>query len=356
MLTHPGAFSSPALREVDTVKVDGFLMVDDPADAGPAAQRLERSGYAGGFTFEGRHDPFLPLAIAAQQTERLELLTGIAIGFARNPMILANLGYDLQLLSKGRFILGLGTQIRPHIQKRFSMPWSAPAARMREMILAIRAIWSCWQNGAPLDFRGDYYTHTLMTPVFNPGPNPHGLPKIFCAGVGPRMTEVCGEVADGFFVHPFSTRTSLTELTLPALDRGLAKAGRTREDFEISCQVILAVGETEEELEAAKNGARAQISFYGSTPAYRPVLEAEGMGALQDELNAMSKRGEWLEMAGRIDDDLLERVAVVGARSEVAAKLRARCGDFADRVSLVAPFAPDPALWADVVKALAEDA
>ena len=324
------------------MKVDGPLLVDDPAAAGPAAKRLEAAGYAGGFSFEGRHDPFLPLCVAAQQTERLELMPGIAIAFARNPMILANIAYDLQLLSKGRFILGLGTQIRPHIERRFSMPWSQPAARMRELVLAIRAIWDRWQNGTRLDFRGRFYQHTLMTPAFDPGPNPYGLPRIFCAGVGPQMTEVVGEVADGFFVHPFHTPESIRQVTLPALERGLAKSGRSREDFEISCQMILVTGRDEKELVASRNGARAQISFYGSTPAYRPVLECHGAGPLQDELNRLSKEGKWLEMAGLIDDDLLEKIAIVAPRDEIAARVRERCGSFAQRVSLVSHFSkPD---------------
>ncbi len=331
------------------MKIDGALLVDDPAAAGPAARRREEAGYDGGFSFEGRHDPFLPLAVAAQQTERLELATAIAIAFARNPMLLANIGYDMQLLSRGRFILGLGTQIKPHIEKRFSMEWSRPAARLREMVRAIRAIWACWHEGKPLEFRGEFYSHTLMTPVFDPGPNPHGLPRIFCAGVGPVMTEAVGEVADGFFVHPFHTAEFVRETTLPALERGQAESGRARGDFEISCQLILAVGDDDASLEEACNGARAQISFYASTPAYRPVLDSIGRGDLQEELNRMSKQGRWLEMAGRIDDDLLRRIAVVGRRDEIAGMIRERCGSFADRVSLVAPFAPDPDLWSDVV-------
>ena len=249
------------------MKVDGSLLVDNPADAGPAARKLEEAGFDGAFSFEGRHDPFLPLAVAAQQTEHLELLPAVAIAFARNPMTLASLGYDMQLLSQGRFILGLGTQIRPHIERRFSMEWSRPAARMREFVLAIRAIWDCWEKGSRLDFRGEFYSHTLMTPVFNPGPNPHGLPRIFLAGVGPKMTEVVGEVADGLFVHPFHTPEFIRQCTLPALEKGLATSGRTRSDFAISCQVIIAAGDSAEELEKAKNGARAQISFYASTPA-----------------------------------------------------------------------------------------
>jgi probable F420-dependent oxidoreductase len=331
------------------LKVDGAILVENPADAGPTARRLEQAGYDGGFSLEGPHDPFLPLLVAAGQTERLELATAVAIAFARNPMILANLGYDLQLHSKGRFILGLGSQIRPHIEKRYSMQWSKPAARMREMVLAIRAIWKCWQEGGGLDFRGEFYTHTLMPPLFNPGPNPHGPPKIFLAGVGPKMTEVVGEVADGYFVHPFHTPEYVQKVTLPALQRGLAKAGRRHEELEISCQLIIASGETEEELERARAGAKAQIAFYGSTPAYRPVLECLGRGELQTELNRLSKQGKWLEMAGLIDNDLLDKIAVVGPRNGIAAKLRARCERFADRVSLLAPSSPDADEWADVV-------
>ena len=281
-------------------------------------------------------------------------MPAIAIAFARNPMILANIAYDLQLLSKGRFILGLGAQIRPHIERRFSMEWSKPAARMREMVLAVRAIWDRWQNGTKLDFRGEFYNHTLMTPVFDPGPNPHGVPRIFCAGVGPKMTEVVGEVADGFFVHPFHTPESVRQITLPALERGLSKSKRELSDFEISCQMILVTGRDEEQIVAARNGARAQISFYGSTPAYRPVLECHGVGDLQDELNRLSKRGKWLEMAGLIDDDLLEKIALVAPRSEVAAKVRERCGGWADRVSLVSHFG-GPDLLEDVVEDLSKD-
>jgi probable F420-dependent oxidoreductase len=339
-----------------TMKIDGSILVDDPTDAGAVARSLESIGYDGGFTFEGRHDPFLPLCVAAGQTERLELITAIAIAFARNPMTLANTAYDLQLQSKGRFILGLGSQIKPHIERRFSSVWSSPAARMREMVLAIRAIWASWQEGAKLDFRGEHFTHTLMTPVFNPGPNPFGLPRIFLAGFGPRMTAVVGEVADGFFLHPFHTDESVAKVTLPALEEGLSRGGRDRSDFEVSCQVIVAAGENDEQLEAAMNGARAQISFYASTPAYSGVLACHGMESLHEELNALSKRGEWLQMAARVPDELVERIAIVGPRAQVADRVRARYGRFADRVSLVSPFTPEPEAWADVVRALAEEA
>jgi probable F420-dependent oxidoreductase len=336
------------------VKVEGAILVDNPHDAGAAARNLEEIGYDGAFVFEGRHDPFLQLAVAAEHTERIDLVSAIAVAFARNPMNLANLGYDLQLQSKGRFVLGLGSQIRPHIEKRYSMPWSKPAARMREMVLALRAIWASWQEDAKLDFRGEFYTHTIMTPVFNPGPNPHGLPKIFLAGVGPRMTEVAGEVADGFFLHPFHSMDFVSQTTLPSLEKGLAASGRSRSEFEISVQAIIVSGQDEESFETAKNGAKAQLSFYGSTPAYRGVLESLGRGDLQTELHRFSKEGRWLEMAGLIDDDLIEQIAIVGQRDEIAGKLRARYGEIADRISLVAPFAPDPDHWASVVQALKE--
>ncbi|MDH3211118.1 MAG: LLM class F420-dependent oxidoreductase [Myxococcales bacterium] len=335
------------------MRIDAAILEPDLSAVGAAASRIEELGcYDGGFTFEGPHDPFFPLVLAATHTKRLELATAIAIGFARSPMLLANIGYDLQQLSRGRFILGLGSQIRPHIEKRFGMPWSKPAARMRELVLAIREIWRCWNEGGRLDFRGEFYTHTLMTPFFNPGPNPFGNPRIFVAGVGPRMTEVAGEVADGFFTHPFNTVESLRETTLPALDRGLAKSGRTRKDLQISYQVMIASGANDEEQERARASVKSQIAFYASTPAYRGVLESRGWGELQPELNRLSKRGQWLEMAARIDDEILEAVAVCCPLDEIAAGVRARCDDFADRVSLIAAYAPDPAGWSEVAQAL----
>ncbi len=332
------------------------MLIDGPligtTSAGEVGRRLEEFGFDGAFTFEGPHDPFFPLILAARETRRIELATAIAIAFARSPMLLANIGHDLQAISEGRFILGLGSQIKPHIEKRFSMPWSKPAARMRELVLAIRAIWADWSGGAKLDFRGEFYQHTLMTPFFNPGPNPFGDPRIFVAGVGPRMTEVAGEVADGFIIHPFHTPVSIQDTTLPALERGLAKAGRKREDFEISFQVMVVSGHDDETLENADKQVRGQIAFYGSTPAYRGVLESRGWGDLQPELNRLSKLGQWSEMIGLISDEMLESIAICGKPSELAQKIRVRCGGVADRVSLVAAYAPDPEAWADVVRDL----
>src|SRR4051794_2913824 len=276
------------------MKVDtGLPMSTNPRKIAAAAKEAEAQGWDGLLTAETAHDPFFPLLIAAEHTERIELATGIAVAFARNPMTTAQVAYDLQSLSQGRFVLGLGSQIKAHIEKRFSMPWSHPAARMREFVLAMRAIWACWNDGEKLDFRGDFYTHTLMTPFFNPGPSPYGVPKVFLAAVGERMTEVAGEACDGIIIHGFTTERYVREVTLPAIERGLARAGRARSSFEISGPLFIVTGTDEQSFEAAAQATRRQIAFYGSTPAYRGVLELHGWGDLQPELNALSKQGEW---------------------------------------------------------------
>ncbi|MBP8925746.1 MAG: TIGR03617 family F420-dependent LLM class oxidoreductase [Pseudomonadales bacterium] len=317
------------------IAVDGAMLVENPADAGPLARQLEDAGYDGAYTFEGRHDPFLPLAIAAGATEHLQLQTGIAVAFARNPMLLANLGYDLQLLSRGRFMLGLGSQIRPHIEKRYSATWSHPAARMREMVLAIRAIWDCWEQGTPLDFRGEYYTHTLMTPVFNPGPNPHGLAPIYVAAVGPHMTEVAGEVGDGILVHPFNTPRFVADQLLPALERGRRKSTHSRDSFSVSCQFIVASGLDAKEQADNLALARGQVAFYASTPAYRPVLDSHGCAELQPRLNALSKQGKWQEMSSLLSDELVAEIVISGTPEEVGERIRERCAGWCQRVSPV---------------------
>ena len=332
------------------MKIDGGIAfaVDGIAEA---AVKAEASGYDGVWTAETSHDPFLPIAAAAAATEKLEFGTGIAVAFARNPMTLAVSANDLQLLTKGRFMLGMGSQIKPHITKRFSMPWSHPAPRMRELILAIRAIWKTWETGEPLAFRGEFYMHTLMTPFFNPGANPYGNPKILLAAVGEVMTEVAGEVADGFLVHGFSTERYLRERSLPALERGAAKAGKTRADLTVSYPGFVVTGKDDESTEAADKGVRQQIAFYGSTPAYRPVLELHGWGDLQPELNTLSKRGEWEKMGELIDDDILNAFAVVAPLDEVAAEVKKRFGGLIDRFSFYAPYKVEPGIWKEVVAA-----
>jgi len=333
------------------MRVDGGIGFD-LSKVADAAVEAEAAGYDGVWSAETSHDPFLPLLLAAERTEGLQLGTGIAVAFARSPMTLAQTANDVQAYSKGRFLLGLGSQIKPHIVKRFSMEWSHPAARMREFILALQAIWSCWNDGTKLDFHGDFYSHTLMTPFFNPGPNPYGTPKVFLAGVGERMTEVAGEVADGFLCHAFTTESYLREVTLPALERGLAKSGRTMDSLEVSGPAFVVTGTTEEEMAASIKGTREQIAFYGSTPAYRGVLEHHGWGGMQDELNALSKAGRWVEMGELITDDILHTFAVVGEPEVIAGGLHERYGDVVDRVSFYAPYRSDPDRWRRVMEQL----
>ncbi len=333
------------------MKVDGSAGLDLAA-VPEQARTGEQMGYSGLWTAETAHDPFLPLLLAAEHTETVELGTSIAVAFARNPMTLAQTAWDLQTYSKGRFILGLGSQIKPHITKRFSMPWSRPAARMREMILAIRAIWDTWLTGTPLAFRGEFYTHTLMTPFFTPERDDLeacGPPKIFLAGVGELMTEVAGEVADGFICHGFTTERYLREITIPALERGRARAGKTLDGFEIVGPSFVVTGNDESELTAAADATRRQIAFYGSTPAYRPVLDLHGWGEVQDHLNAASKRGEWETMGTLITDEMLQAFAVVGEAETIAPELHRRYGDVIQRISFYAPYRSDPQRWRKVM-------
>ncbi|OBH43971.1 LLM class F420-dependent oxidoreductase [Mycobacterium mantenii] len=319
------------MRDAARLKVDGGIP-NRLAQVADAAVALEEQGYDGGFTAETSHDPFLPLLLAAEHTSRLELGTNIAVAFARNPMIVANIGWDLQAYSQGRFILGLGTQIQPHIEKRFSMPWSHPAARMAEFVSALRAIWSAWTDGTKLRFEGRFYTHKIMTPMFTPEPQPHPPPKVFLAAVGEAMTEMCGEVADGHLGHPMVSKRYLDEVTVPALLRGMQRGGRDRGDFEVSCEVLVATGHTDDELATATAAVRKQIAFYGSTPAYRKVLDLHGWGELHTELHRLSLAGEWDAMGSLIDDEVLGAFAVVGPLDTIAAALKSRCEGAVDRV------------------------
>jgi probable F420-dependent oxidoreductase len=315
------------------MKVDAGIFGGDLERVPQQARELEEMGYDGLMTAETSNDPFFPLVIAAGHTERIELMTSIAVAFSRTPMTLANIGHDLNAYSKGRFILGLGSQIRPHITKRFSMPWSSPAARMREFILAMRAIWAAWYDGTKLDFRGEFYQHTLMTPMFTPTNTRYGAPRVYLAAVGPMMTEVAGETADGVIAHAFTTERYLREVTLPAIERGLAKAGRSRSDFAITCPAFVVSGSSDEATEGSMAAVRKQIAFYASTPAYRPVLDMHGWGELQPELTILSKRGEWDEMATRITDEMLGEFAIVAKPEEVVPALTRRYGDTFDRVA-----------------------
>jgi len=313
--------------------IDAALTTTDLHAVPEAAAAIEAAGYDGILSFEGGHDGMFPLLLAAEHTERVQLTTAVVIAFARNPMTLAQSAYDLNLMARGRFNLGLGTQIKPHIEKRFSMQWSKPVDRMRELVLAIRAIWACWHEGTKLDFRGEFYTHTLMTPFFSPGPSPYGVPRIFLGGVGPRMTEVAGEVADGFMIHPFSTEKFMRETTVPALERGLKASGRDRSQLEIAFPAMVIVAENDEELARGRDAIRPRLAFYGSTPAYKVVLEAHGWGDLQPELNRLSKAGDWATMASLITDEIVDTFATSGTPEQIGPRVRERYGDIVQRVS-----------------------
>jgi probable F420-dependent oxidoreductase len=322
------------------MKVDAKFDGHGSIDVAARAIELEAAGFDAAWTSESAHDPFLPLMVAAANTDRLRIGTAVAVAFARSPMNVAHLANDLQLYSGGRFVLGLGSQVKPHIERRFSMPWSRPAARMREYILALRAIWRSWETGERLAFSGEFYTHTLMAPFFSPGPNPHRAPPVHLAAVGEAMTEVAGEVADGIMLHPFTTRRYLVERTLPALERGARGARR-----EVSVSCLVATGTTDAEMADAVRKTREQIAFYGSTPAYRGVLDLHGWGELGVELTALSVAQRWAEMGRLVDDDVLNEFAVVAAPQAVGAAIEQRFGGLADRVNFYAPYDHDARLW-----------
>lgn len=333
------------------LKVDAAV-VSQLSHVPAAAETLERRGYDGCWTAEINHDPFLPLALAAEHTSRIQLGTSIAVAFARNPMTVAQIGWDLQEYSEGRLLLGLGSQIKPHIEKRFSMSWSKPVARMREFVLALHAIWECWRDGTRLAFDGEFYTHTLMTPMFVPQPHPHGDPKVFVAAVGDRMTEMCGEVADGLIAHAFSTQRYFRDVTIPTLTRGIERAGRQRRDVEVASPLFVVTGRDEAELTQNAVATRKQIAFYASTPAYRGVLELHGWGDLQTELHRLSREGQWDAMGSLIDDTMLAEFAVVAPLDSVVRAIRGRCDGLIDRVLVGFPPSVDEATVMDLVSEL----
>lgn len=330
------------------MKIDGGLGQLDGASA--AARAAEALGYDGAWAAEVNSDPFLPLTLAADATSAIQLGTSIAVAFARSPMTLAYTANDLQRFSRGRLALGLGSQVKAHVTRRFSMPWSKPAARMREFVLALRAAWATWADGEPLAFEGEFYSHTLMPPTFVPVPHPYGPPKVLIAGVGDLMTRVAGEVADGFFCHSFTTPRWVREHTIPALRDERHRAGRDG-GFDIVSSPFIATG-TDQEMAAGVERIKAQVSFYGSTPAYRPVLELHGWGDLGDELHALSRQNRWAQMPALIDDDVLDAFAVVAPPKEVPARLTERLGGLVNRMSFRPPASMSGDEAAEMIAAL----
>jgi probable F420-dependent oxidoreductase len=335
------------------LKIDATLLGRDINSLKALASQLEAEGYDGLWVGETGHDAFLQALQAADGTSEIAVGTEVAIAFARSPMTLAYAGYDLASYSQGRFVMGLGSQIKAHIVRRFDMPWSEPAKRMRELILATRAIWHAWETDEPLDFRGDFYQHTLMTPFFSPTRHEWGPPPVYAGGVGALMTEAVAEVTDGYFFHPFTTRRFVEEVTLPALERGRAKAGCTGfNGYTIAGPAFVCAGRTEEEMAAAIAGTKDQIAFYASTPAYKAVLELHGWGELLAELGRMAKVGRWSEMGGLIDDEMLATIAAMGTPVEVAAELASRWDGIAERITLYINYPCDASLPLEIIDAL----
>lgn len=297
-----------------------------------AAQALETAGYNGLMSMENAHDPFLPLGVAATVTEKVELITGIAIAFARSPMSAANIGWDLQAASGGRFVMGLGSQIKAHNLRRFSVPWSAPAPRMREYVQALRAIWAAWKGDGKLDFRGEHYQFTLMTPNFIPENFAAPPPAVTVAAVGPGMLKVAGEVADGVRLHPFCTRAYLDNVVMPKLFEGMTRSGRQRDTFEISGGGFIATGPNQQAVDEMFEWVRYRLAFYASTPAYWPVLEQHGLEDLGQKLNTMTKAGEWDKIAAEIPDDMVELFAAIGTHENIVGAIEKRFGRAVDAI------------------------
>jgi probable F420-dependent oxidoreductase len=316
------------------VKLDALLLAP-PDQLAARAEELAATGIDGVFTFEGPHDVFFPLVAAA--ATGCDLYTNVAIAFPRSPMHLAHQAWDLSTMSGGRFSLGLGTQVKAHIERRYGSTWSAPVDRMGEWMDALRAIWARWQDGTPLAYEGQHTRHTLMTPAFDPGPLPGGPPPIWLGALGPKMVALATRAADGILVHPFTSDRHLAELTRPRIEAGLADAGRTPDQLTVVGQAILACTSDPAKQADLDVAARWMLGFYGSTPAYAPVLETEGKGHLHPELRRLSREGRWEEMAAMIDDDLLDAVVLRGDPAVVAARLEQRFAGFADRVALSTP-------------------
>jgi probable F420-dependent oxidoreductase len=307
-------------------------------DLAGLAGRLEDAGCDGFYFADLSHDALLGAAVAATGSARMGVGTSIALAFTRSPTALAYAAHDLNAASQGRFVLGLGPQVRPHIERRFGLAWSEPVKRMRETVLALRAVWDCWQNGGPLKFEGEIFQLSLMPPAFRPEPTPWGGPPVYLAAVGPKMAELAGEVADGLFVHAFATPAYVHDLLLPAVERGLARSGRTRADFQLCYSAFIADTTAAESPAAAREQARNSVAFYASTPDYVRVLEQHGLGALQPRLRQMTRVGAWAQMAGEIGDVVLDLFCVTGGPEAIAAGLGQRWGGLVDQISLPVDF------------------
>jgi len=333
------------------VKLDASMITHDLKSLPDHARKVEALGYDCLWSSETQHDPYLPVAVAATATTRIKLGTNIATVFSRSPMITAHIAWDLQKASGGRFTLGLGTQVKAHNERRFSVKFESPGPKMAEAIRAIRAIWDCWQNGAKLNFKGQFYTFDVMTPFFNPGPIEHPKIPIFIAAVNPYMCGVAGELCEGMHVHPFNSPKYLREVVHPAVEAGLKKSGRARKEFTFATASFVIVGDNERERAEQAQMVRQQIAFYGSTRTYQPVLECHGWGALTAQLHRKSVEGDWKGMADLVTDEMLDAYAVTATYDQLHAKIVERYDGLLDRTALYQPYQPkqdDPRLPAAI--------
>ncbi|MBZ0282495.1 MAG: TIGR03617 family F420-dependent LLM class oxidoreductase [Anaerolineae bacterium] len=336
------------------MQFDVTIFPKDLNTAGDVARQVENYGFSGLWTAETSHNPFLPLTHAAIATQRINLGTAIAVAFPRSPMVTAGIAWDLAEQSKGRFILGLGTQIKPHITKRFSTEWSAPVPRLREYIESMRAIWNTWQKGEPLRYTGEHYRFTLMTPFFAPDPMPYFDIPIYIAGVNERLCRLAGELCQGFHVHPFHTVRYLKELIIPNIEAGAKRSTRSRKDVKLTCAIFVVTGKNAEEIGNNAIATKSQIAFYASTPSYSSVLEMHGWQDLGERLGKMTREGRWSEMWQEISDDMLNEVAVVAPADELAQKVKERYTGLLDRIGYYFPFVPGEsdkqAMWESAAK------
>jgi probable F420-dependent oxidoreductase len=329
------------------VKLDVGMLTHDLKGIADYARKVEALGFDCLWSSETQHDPFLPLAIAATTTTTIKLGTSIAVAFPRSPMILAHIAWDLQKASEGRFVLGLGTQVKGHNERRFSVKFESPGPKLREVVLALRAIWDTWQNGTKLDFKGTFYRFDLMTPFFNPGPIAHPKVPIYIAGVNQYICRIAGEVCDGLHVHPFNSARYLGEYVHPAVNEGLQQSGRSRKDFTYATSTFVVVGDTEQELAQNKQSVKQQIAFYASTRTYEPVLATHGWQDLVPHLHRKSVEGDWKGMADLITDEMVDTYAVTGSYDTIGPQIRERYKGLLDRTALYQPYQPgldDPRL------------
>ena len=323
------------------MKIDTTLLATDLNQIPALAQAADAMGFDGIWTSETAHDAFLPLALAAEHSRNISLGTSIAVAFPRTPAILAHIAWDLARYSEGRFIMGLGPQVKGHNERRLGVKWERPVAKMREIILAMRTFWDCWQNGTKLNFRGEFYKLTLMSPFFNPGPHNYPNIPVFISGVNKLMCQLAGEVCDGLHIHPLHTKRYIEEFALPHIETGMKKTGRSRKDIELSSTVFVIPTDDAEKAKEYEFGARQQISFYASTPAYKVVMDLHGWGEIAEQLSHRAARGKWDDMPALVSDEMMDAFVVRGTWAEIPAKIKAKyAGGLLDRVSYYFPFEP----------------